>query len=93
MWFKKLGSCGVWPRGVAVEFTCSASASEIRWFRSQVQTYALLIKLCCGSVPHIKWREMGTGISSGPIFLSKKGGFVADVSSGLIFLKENNNNI
>ena len=23
-------------------------------------------------VPHIKWRKMGTGVSSGPVFLSKK---------------------
>ena len=28
---------------------------------------------------------MGTDVSSGPIFLSNKGGLVADVSSGLIF--------
>ena len=32
---------------------------------------------------------MGTDVSSGPIFLSKKkGGLVLDVSSGLIFLQK-----
>ena len=33
---------------------------------------------------------MGTNVSSGPVFLSKRGGLVADVSSGLIFLKKQN---
>ena len=32
---------------------------------------------------------MGTDVSSGPVFLSKKrGGLAVDVSSGLIFLKK-----
>ena len=41
-------------------------------FGSQVWTYVLLIKPCCGGVPHRKQRKMGTDISSGTIFLSKK---------------------
>ena len=39
-------------------------------------------------IPHIKWRKMGMDVSSGPVFLSKRGGLVADVSAGLIFLKK-----
>ena len=31
---------------------------------------------------------MGTDVSSGPVFLSKRGGLAADVSPGLIFLKK-----
>ena len=27
---------------------------KVSWFRSQVQTYTLLGKPCCGGVPHIK---------------------------------------
>ena len=39
-------------------------------FRSRTQTSTQLIKLCCGSVSHIKWRKIGTDVSSGPIFLT-----------------------
>ena len=39
-------------------------------------------------IPHIKQRKMGMNVSSVPILLSKRGGLVADVSSGLIFLKK-----
>ena len=35
---------------------------------------------------------MGTDVSSGPVFLSKKRTVAADVSSGLIFLKKNKKN-
>ena len=35
---------------------------------------------------HIKWRKMGTDISPGPVFLSRKREGLADVSTGLIFL-------
>ena len=35
---------------------------------------------------HIKWRKMGTDVSSEPFFLSKKRRIDMDVSSGLIFL-------
>ena len=45
---------------------------EVFSFRSRVQTYTLLIKLCCGSIPHTKQRKMGTDVSSGSIFLMKK---------------------
>ena len=40
-------------------------------------------------VPHVKWRKMGTDVSSGPVFLSeKRRRGLAAVSAGLIFLKK-----
>ena len=44
---------------------------EVCRFGSQVQTYVPLIKPCCGGVPHMEQRKMGTDVSSGPIFLTK----------------------
>ena len=104
------------PGGVVVKFTHSAFPAQGCGFRSQVRTYTLFIKPCCGGIPHIKetkveagpvaqqsgshvllpwprvrlfrsqvwtcaplvgipyveWRKMGTDVSSGPVFLSKK---------------------
>ena len=60
------------------------------WFQSRVRTWHCLASHPVADVPHIKQRKMGTDVSSGPVFLSKKkrGGLAADVSSGLIFLKK-----
>ena len=44
----------------------------VRQFGSQVQTWHHLASHAVVGVPHIKWRKMGTDVSSGPIFLSKK---------------------
>ena len=41
-------------------------------FGSQVQTYTLLIKPCCGGIPHTKQRKISTDVSSGTIFLKQK---------------------
>ena len=69
----------------------------VHWLRSQVRTYAPLVKPCCGRHSRIKQRKLGPGVSSRPVFLSKKrGGLVADVSPGIIFLKkkkEKNRNV
>ena len=35
-------------------------------------TYTLLIKPCCGSIPHTKEGKVGTDVSPGPIFLTHK---------------------
>ena len=55
-----------------VKFACSALVA----LGSQVwipgADLAQLIKPCCGSVPHTKQRKIGTDVSSGPIFLTKK---------------------
>ena len=40
-------------------------------FRSQAWTYIWLINPCCGS-KHTKWREIGTDVSSGTVFLKQK---------------------
>ena len=44
----------------------------IRRPRSQVQTYVPLGKQAVAGIPHKKERKMGTDVSSGPVFLSKK---------------------
>ena len=43
------------------------------WFRSQVQTWYRLASHAVAGIPRIKWRKMGMDVSSGPVFLSKKG--------------------
>ena len=43
----------VWPGGVVVKFARSSSGPRVRQFGSWAQTYALLIKLCCGAI-HIE---------------------------------------
>ena len=37
-----------------------------------MQTYTLLIKPCCGGIPHTKQRNIGSDVSSVTIFLTKK---------------------
>ena len=44
----------------------------ISWFGSQVRTWHHLASHAVVGVPHIKWRKMGTDVSSGSVFLSKK---------------------
>ena len=41
-------------------------------FRSQVQTWHCLASHAVIDILHIKWRKMGTDVSSEPVFLSKK---------------------
>ena len=44
----------------------------VRRFGSQVQPWHCLASHAVVGVLHIKWRKMGTDVSSGPDFLSKK---------------------
>ena len=44
--------------------------TQVRRFPSQVRTYAT--HQCCDSDPHIHWRKIGTDVTTGLIFLSKK---------------------
>ena len=55
---KKLQHGGL-PGGAVVKFAHSASAAQ-----------GSLVQAVVG-VPHIKWRKMGTDVSSGPAFLKK----------------------
>ena len=41
-------------------------------FRSRVWTWHRMSSHAVAGVPHVKWRKMGTDVSSGPVFLSKK---------------------
>ena len=58
-------------RGIAVKLACSLWQPGVRRFGSWAQTYALLMKSCCGRYPTYKVEKIGTDVSSGPIFLSK----------------------
>ena len=55
-----------------VGFARSTLVARVHGFRSRHGSYMLVLKPCCGSVPHIKLRKVGTDVSSGPIFLTKK---------------------
>ena len=45
---------------------------RVRKFGSQVQTCMLLIGLCCGGIPHTKWRRIGTDVGLATVFLMQK---------------------
>ena len=45
---------------------------RVRRFESQVRTWHCLAGYAVVGVPHIKWRKMGTDVSSGLVFLKKK---------------------
>ena len=60
------------PGGIVVEFVHSAWWPRVQGFGSWEQTYTLLIKPCCDGIPHTKWRKIGTDVSSGPNFFTKK---------------------
>ena len=47
------------PCGIVVKFASSALVTQVRGFRSRVQTYPLLIKPCCGRHPTYKIEEDG----------------------------------
>ena len=61
-----------WPGGIAVKFVHSASVAQSSpvWIPG-ADLRTPLIKPCCGRWPP-KLRNIGTDVSSGPIFLSKK---------------------
>ena len=45
---------------------------RVRRFGSRVQTWQCLASHAVVGIPYRKWRKIGTDVSSGPIFLSKK---------------------
>ena len=60
------------PGGAVVKFAPSASAAQGLPVRIPGADMASLGKPCCGRCPKYKQRKMGTDVSSGPVFLSKK---------------------
>ena len=72
-----------WPRGIADKYPRSAAggpgSEPGRAPMHHLSSHAVVPS-------HIKWRKMGTDVSPGPVFLSKKRRIGMDVSSGLIFL-------
>ena len=82
------------PGGVVVRFTafCFAGSRFASSDAGRGPMHCLSSHAVAG-ISHTKQRKMGTDVSPGLIFLSKKRGrLMADVSSGLIFLKNNNKN-
>ena len=55
-----------------VKFACSASAARGLPVQIPGADMAPLGSHAVVGVPHIKCRKMGTDVSSGPVFLSKK---------------------
>ena len=62
---------GASPVALWLSLVCSASMAQVLRFRSCVWTYTTC-QPCCGGDPHIKRRKIGTDVSSGRIFISKK---------------------
>ena len=77
------------PGGAVVKFTRSTFAPSVRQFGSQVWTWHCLASPAVAGIPHIeksggRWAWM---LAQGQSSSAKRGGLAADVSSGLIFLK------
>ena len=61
--------------GPMVQWVSSHVPASAAWglpVRFRVRTWHHLTSHAVGGVPHIKQRKMGTEVSSGPVFLSKK---------------------
>ena len=75
------------PSGTAVQFMFRFGGLGFGHFGSRVRTWHCLSRHAVAGVPYIKYRKMGTDVSSGQSSSEKRGGLAADVSSGLIFLE------
>ena len=62
--------------------------SRVHRFRSWVQAWHRFASHAVVGIPHITWRKMGTDVAQGQSSSEKREGLVADVNSGLIFLKK-----
>ena len=51
---------------------------RVRRFGSWAWTYTPLIRPCCVSIPHTKWRKIGTDVSSATTFLKEKKSKIGD---------------
>ena len=61
-----------WLGGATVKCACSTLVAQGLLIWIPGADMAPLGNPCCGSVPHIKYKKMGTDVSSGSVFLSKK---------------------
>ena len=71
---KKKKVAGVWPDGIRVKFGPSTSVAQFPGSDPGQGHTHLPSSHAVAGVPHIKQRKRGMGVSSGPIFLSKKRG-------------------
>ena len=69
-WRSSKISLGGQPCGLVLSLACSTLAASVQGSRSQVQTHTTHQPCCVGN-PHIKWRKIGTDVSSGLIFLKQ----------------------
>ena len=60
-----------WPYLQVVRVPC-APLWRPRFIGSDPGVDLFSSSACCGGIPHIKWRKIGTGVSSGLIFLKNK---------------------
>ena len=51
------------PSSIVVKFTCSAVAAWGWQVRISGMDLAPLVESCCGSIPHTKYRKVGTDVS------------------------------
>ena len=67
---KKLKKMGDSP--VALSFCTQLWQPGVHWYGSWVGTCTPLLAHAVAGIPHIKQRKIGSDVSSGPVFLSKK---------------------
>ena len=58
----------------------------VHWFRPQMRTWHYMASHAVAGIPRIKERKMGTDVSSGPVFLSKKRKIGPELTSMFVFL-------
>ena len=64
---RALSRLALWPSG-EVQRTLTRQPGFCSW----AWTYTTRWRPCCGGDPHIRWRKIGTDVSSGRIFLKPK---------------------
>ena len=68
-----------------VKFSCSTSAARDSWVQIPGVNLALLIKPCCGSIPHKIEEDWHRHYLRDNLPQAKRGRFATDVGSGPIF--------
>ena len=71
-WVIKSADMGTGPVAQGLSLHVPLQRPGVRWFGSRVRTWHCLTSHAVVGVAHIKQRKMGTDVSSGPVFLSKK---------------------
>ena len=59
-----------WPSGLVVRFALSALVAQGSQVQNPSMDLGLLIKPCCGGIPHKNREGLATDVNSGPIFFT-----------------------